>query len=189
MPFRQCDHKLCAANAAHFQVRRLRFEGEANKTNVELPLREGSALLRRGHVKKVHGQIRLERAKALQNPRHDRVEEAPDVSDVQRAWLIAARAPHGEFALLQDLLRFSEEGASLRGEFDRAPVSGEQLDAQFLLQLFYLAAQGRLGDMQLPGGARKIQFARDGGEVSQLPQFHAPARYRNSITVRAKKYW
>jgi hypothetical protein len=50
----------------------------------------------------------------------------------------------------------------------------EQADAELHLQLGYLPAQGRLGDVAAAPGGGEAAGVRDGDDVLQLAQFHAP---------------
>jgi hypothetical protein len=55
---------------------------------------------------------------------------------------------------------------------DAAPRAFEQDDAQFVFELANLAAQGGLRHVQLLRGAGEVEFARHGGEIAQMKQFH-----------------
>ena len=100
-----------------------------------------------------------------------------------------AGAFHGAVGLLENRFGFGEEGLAARRESDFAVIAMEERDAEFVLKLFHLAAEGGLGDMEPGRSPGEIEFTGHGSEVAELPQFHAHARYRFGMTARAKKYW
>jgi hypothetical protein len=51
-------------------------------------------------------------------------------------------------------------------------LAPEQQSAELLLELLDGAGQGRLGDVALLGGARKVQGLADCEEVADLMHFH-----------------
>lgn len=51
----------------------------------------------------------------------------------------------------------------------------EQRDAELLLELADLLAEGRLRDAQPGGGAPEMQLLGDGGEIAEVAQFHDAA--------------
>src|SRR3954452_23583596 len=68
---------------------------------------------------------------------------------------------------------FEQRGAGF-GEHDAAGGAVEDLDAELDLELADLFADGGLGDVEAFGGAPEVQLLRDGDEVLELSEFHAP---------------
>lgn len=59
-----------------------------------------------------------------------------------------------------------------RGEGDAALAANEQRRAQLTLQRHDRLAKRRLGHVQLPGGAAKVQELGDRREMPELPSVH-----------------
>lgn len=59
-----------------------------------------------------------------------------------------------------------------RGQPHAAASAFEEGDADLVLQLADLAAEGGLGDTQATGGPGEVQFIGDADEVAQVPEFH-----------------
>ena len=57
-------------------------------------------------------------------------------------------------------------------QFDPACGSGEEGDAQFLLEVPDLSGQRWLRDVQTRGGAAEMQFLGNGPEVPEVTQLH-----------------
>ena len=73
--------------------------------------------------------------------------------------------------MLQDLL-------PLLGQDHAAAMSGEQPDAQLLLEQPHLAAQRRLGDVQAVGRLAELPELGDMDQGAKLGKLHRAIQYR-----------
>jgi len=68
--------------------------------------------------------------------------------------------------------RLLEERAAGDGERDAALRAVEELDAQLLLELAHLLADGRLRDVKPVGCTAEVQLLGDRHEVPEMTKFH-----------------
>ena len=97
-------------------------------------------------------------------------------ADAQPRQRAGARALGGPARILgepQHAAGLLEQRSARGRQRDRALRALEQLHAELALEVADLLADGGLGDVQPLGGAAKVQFLRDGDEVSEVAQFHA----------------
>jgi hypothetical protein len=119
---------------------------------------------------------------ALKVP-HDRREETVghgreirDGECANRATSRAARAVRTGSSPRQDGLGICQKHPSGVSQRHTAVCSRQQLDAELLLQIADLLAEGRLLDMDSFGGTAEVQGVGDGDEVSEVAQLHALQR-------------
>jgi len=176
MRFRDSNDKIAMTDPSLGQSCGVGFLGEANKAGIEAALLDLVGLLSRGLVKQVYGHFRELDPKLLDGLGDQRMEQAPNVADVQRsgAWLACGlRRTNRLLAPLQHRAGFGEKRRPRVRQPRAAPVSFQQGDAKFLLQLAYLPAQGRLSNAKFSRRAREVQLVRYAGKVSQMAEFHA----------------
>ena len=114
-------------------------------------------------------------AEALDDPRHDRQQRRADEVDPQSAGLAGVDPPRGgdrAVELAEQLTGVAQERLAGRGQLDPSARAGQQRAAELLLELAYLLAQRRLGDVQAGGGAAEMQLLCDRDEIAQLAKFH-----------------
>ena len=73
---------------------------------------------------------------------------------------------------VENLVRVLEKQFPLLGQGDAVGTSKEQLRVQLLFQILNLAAQGRLGDIQLLRCPGKVFFICDCLKISNVSQLH-----------------
>ena len=83
-----------------------------------------------------------------------------------------AGALHRAVGLLENRFRFREEGLAARSESDFAMIAVKERDSEFIFELFDLAAERGLRDMEPGRSPGEIEFTGHGSEVAELPQFH-----------------
>ena len=90
--------------------------------------------------------------------------------------------PRGEAGLLRGVLEraqrnrcFLQEGPAGRGQRNLAAVADEQVGAEGALEVVYLVAERRLGEIQPGGGPAEVQLPGDSHEVAEEPwlQIHS----------------
>ena len=171
----QGGDERAGANFAFAQAGAIGLVREADEARVEAAFENGAGLRERREIEKVNGGFGRTAAKAFQDGRCQRMEQTPNVAEVQlrvAGFAGFARDTDGFFALPQQGLRLREERAARFRELDAAPRAVEQCDAQFVLKLPNLAAQGGLRHVQLLRRAGEVEFTRHGGEIAQMTQFH-----------------
>ena len=84
---------------------------------------------------------------------------------------------NGAFHLRNQKPSFPQELLARRSQIDAAMIPPEKLSPNFLFPLPDLPAEGRLGDVQLLGGSRKVEFLRDRNEISKVSEFHCTEVY------------
>src|SRR6267378_5103605 len=72
----------------------------------------------------------------------------------------------------QNILRFFVKGFPCRSQGNGVLAANYEGNANFFLQALYLAAQGRLRQVQLVCRPAKTPVSGDSGEISQVPKFH-----------------
>jgi hypothetical protein len=83
--------------------------------------------------------------------------------------------PHnvaGAFQVLQGTAGLVQEQPAWLGQFHVPLGAVEQGGAQFVFQGFHLHAQGRLADVQPPGGGAETQFLGNRHEIAELAEIH-----------------
>ena len=81
------------------------------------------------------------------------------------------RAPRS-LGLLQDTPGFDEEHGPGGRQRDLVVRPIQEPNAQLLLEVVHLLADGRLADSQTVSGAPEVQLIGDGDEVAKMPKFH-----------------
>ncbi len=175
VPRREDRHPLANADAAFGQTGGVRLVREAEEAGVEPAFADGPGLGGGRVVEEVDGHLRVGVAEAGQDFRHQGMEQAPDVAEVEfaAAALAALGGAHGLFAALEHGPGLGQKGAAGGGEGDVAAVAFEEADAEFVLELTDLTAEGGLRHAQAGGGLGEVQAVRDRREVAQVTQFHA----------------
>src|SRR3954469_15351498 len=79
---------------------------------------------------------------------------------------------HGGVGGAQDAARLLEQHNARRGQRDAAVRAVEEPDAELVLELADLLADGRLGDVEPLPGAAEVQLFGDGDEVPEMAEFH-----------------
>jgi len=102
-----------------------------------------------------------------------------DVTETKFAFLTGSGAPDAAnrfLPMLQQQFRFTHKHLAGGRQAHLMPRPLEDTRTQRRFQLFDGATQGRLRNMQPPGGPREAQVLGDGLKISEMPQFHSVAR-------------
>jgi hypothetical protein len=73
---------------------------------------------------------------------------------------------------LEDLTRARTKDEARGGGFGEAPAAAEERDAEGILELANLLAQGGLGDVEALGGPGEIALLGDGDDIPEMAKFH-----------------
>src|SRR3954453_18643874 len=87
---------------------------------------------------------------------------------------------HGGVGGAQHAARLLEQCSARRGQRDAAVRAVEEPDAELVLELADLLADGRLGDVEPLPGAAEVQLFGDGDEVPEMAEFHRWAPFTPS---------
>ncbi|CDX56038.1 hypothetical protein MPL1032_20368 [Mesorhizobium plurifarium] len=178
---RHCQHQRLAPHQHAFNIGvALRRRG-IDETEVEDALPQILELRRRSPASELQMKIRPRTAEILQHRGNKpRMHRALDITDGEAACRATGKVAAELFqarSVGKQCAGFGEEGPALGVEMDALLGPLEQGDAQLLLELHDLPAQGRLRNVQLLGGAADIAGLGDGDEISYLAQvehFSAP---------------
>src|SRR6266436_6585896 len=72
----------------------------------------------------------------------------------------------------QNILRFFVKGFPCRSQGNGVLAANDKCDSNFFFQALYLAAQGRLRQVQLVCRPAKTSMCGHGGKISQMTKFH-----------------
>ena len=148
---------------------------DAAEADVDTASLERLDLLHRHHLHQLDVQLRGVLAQLAHQRGDAAVQGGGDEANRENTPLLMPHALGRNLHLLyaaEDLQGLFEEQLARIAKPQRTAGAGDQGHAQFLLQQLDLAAQRRLGDMQLFGSAGEVALAGDGDEIAQLTQVH-----------------
>ncbi len=96
----------------------------------------------------------------------------------------AACFAYGDLQALEQRARVLEQRLAGGRQLDRPPRAVEQRVAKLALQILQLLAERWLGDAQTLGGAAKVSFFGDRGEVTQMSQLHRASSRQRRVAQR-----
>lgn len=161
---------LVKAQAAELALARAGGEGDVETVFAEAGEHFGSGEIVQEDADLGHGGLI-----AAEDAGEDLDGEGWGVADVEFAGFSPGEGADGGHGLIgagEDGLGFGDEKATSLGETDGLRTALEKRDAEVILEIAHLTADGGLSDVQAGGGAGDILLFGDGDEVAEVAELH-----------------
>ena len=135
------------------------------------------------------GMAALERLDPRQQPERAERREGGDADALPAAR--AADALDADVELGEQRLDRAQQRLPVGGDLDVARAANEQLRPELVLETLDLAADGRLGDVQLVGGGAEAERPRDrfeGAQVGQRERSAGSGTHANRASISARRF-
>ena len=169
----------------------MEFVGQGDERHIERCIAQTLQLGGRQGVGENEGRQRMFGAECLNHWR-EMIEVQTGGKSHRQA---AGDCPTGDPRRIRRPLRIREKRPGPPVEFAPGGCHGhpmaaalQQFHTHFVFQIGELAAEGRLGDPQAPGGAGNVAFVGDHDEIFQMAEFHTNSHTFLVWKVQPKKY-